>query len=652
MKKPFLGVAYYPEDWDESEIDYDVSMMKKAGIRCIRIAEFAWSEMEPEEGSFSFGWIHRVIDRAAGEGIKTVLGTPTATPPIWLTQKYPDIMVLNAQNVRARHGGRRNGCANHPKYLEYSMRIVEEMGKEFGGDPNVIGWQIDNEINRPSCECDYCKSAFHGYLQAKYGSIDALNRAWNTNVFSQRYTDFDQIPIPTVSWQNPHVRLEYQLFSGDTQSRFVGDQIDILKKYTQAPIGTDTMPTLAVDYESMCQKCDIMQFNHYDQPEALPVERFWFDFIRPQKEQPFWNTETSTCWNGSWRTAQSVKPYGFCRVNSWLPVALGGEANMYWLWRTHHGGHEIMHGALLYPSGRPYPIFDEVCRVADEFDQCSAFLTNTRVQSDVAMHFTGRAWNMFETQCVVDDFSYQKVLYESFYRPVSDCGIRPDLIMAGKALDSYRLLISSLLPTLEEGDLAVRISEWVKEGGVWIAGPMTDFRDACGARYIKAPYGMLEELTGARQAYEIPDRVGATGCQWKSGERFEGSWWYELFESDGDELATVSEGYPTLIGKSPLLRKKVGKGTVYLLGTVPSAEDMKQIIAMAAREAGVSMIAHEGELAIAPREGENVSGMVVLECAGKRGSIDLPEEMTDLLSGKACVGKIDIEPYGVLVLQK
>lgn len=311
-----------------------------------------------------------------------------------------------------------------------------------------------------------------------------------------------------------------------------------------------------------------------------------------------------------------------------------------------------MHGALLYPSGRPYPIFDEVCRVADEFDQCSAFLTNTRVQSDVAMHFTGRAWNMFETQCVVDDFSYQKVLYESFYRPVSDCGIRPDLIMAGKALDSYRLLISSLLPTLEEGDLAVRISEWVKEGGVWIAGPMTDFRDACGARYIKAPYGMLEELTGARQAYEIPDRVGATGCQWKSGERFEGSWWYELFESDGDELATVSEGYPTLIGKSPLLRKKVGKGTVYLLGTVPSAEDMKQIIAMAAREAGVSMIAHEGELAIAPREGENVSGMVVLECAGKRGSIDLPEEMTDLLSGKACVGKIDIEPYGVLVLQK
>ena len=268
------------------------------------------------------------------------------------------------------------------------------------------------------------------------------------------------------------------------------------------------------------------------------------------------------------------------------------------------------------------------------------------------MHFTGRAWNMFETQSVVDDFSYQKVLYQSIYRPVSDCGIRPDLIMAGKSLDSYRLLISSLLPSLEEGDLASRIAEWVKEGGVWIAGPMTDFRNACGARYTKAPYGIMEELTGVRQVYEIPDRVGATKCQWKSGERFEGSWWYELFEADGDELATVSEGYPTLIGKATLLRKRVGKGVVYLLGTVPSREDMKRIVAMAARDAGVEMIEHEGELAIAPREGEGVSGLVVLECMGAEGSITLPEPMTDLITGKTYSGKVDIEPYDVLVLQK
>ncbi len=652
MKKPFLGVAYYPEDWDVSEIDYDISMMQKAGIRCIRIAEFAWSEMEPEEGKFAFGWLHRVIDRAAEAGIYTVLGTPTATPPIWLTEQYPDMFVLNAQNVRARHGGRRNCCSNHPKYVEYSMRVVEEMGKEFGSDPHVIGWQIDNEINRPSCECDFCKAGFHKYLKEKYGTVEALNRAWNTNVFSQRYTGFEQIPIPTVSWQNPHVRLEYQLFSGAAQSRFVGDQIDILKKYTQVPIGTDTMPTLAVDYETMCEKCDIMQYNHYDHATDLHVERFWFDFIRPQKEHPFWNTETSTCWNGSWRTAQSVKPYGFCRVNSWMPIALGGEAAMYWLWRTHHGGHEIMHGAVLYPSGRPYPIFDEVRRVADEFDQCSEFLCNTRVKSEVAMHFTGRAWNMFEAQPIVDGFQYQKTLYERIYRPVSDCGLRPDLIMAGKSLEQYRLLFSSFMPTLEEGDLATRIAAWVKNGGVWVTGPMTDFRDACGARYTKAPYGILEELTGARQAYEIPDLIGETKSQWKSGEAFDGSMWYELFEADGDELATVSEGYPTLVGKATLLRKRVGKGTVYILGTVPSKEDMKRIAEMAARDAGVSVIAHEGDLAIAPREGEGVSGLVVLECVGKKGSVTLPEPMTDLLTGKIYSGKVDIEPYGVLVLQK
>lgn len=648
---PFLGVAYYPEAWDEAEISHDIDMMKKAGIRCVRMAEFAWSMMEPEPDCFSFAWLHRVIDRLAEAGIFVVLGTPTATPPIWLSQMDPEVMVLGPQHIRMRHGGRRHCCSNHPLYRARSLRIVEAMAKEFGADPQVIGWQIDNEINAADCRCDFCLRGFRQFLRKKYGTIDALNRAWNTRLFSQTYKDFDQIPLPEYGWHNPHIRLERILFDSATQSDFVGAQIDLLKRYTSAPIGTDTMPVNRIDYETLTAKCDIMQYNHYDRPQDLHIQRFWFDFIRPQKPLPFWNTETSACWNGSDQTEQSVRPYGFCRINSWLPVAFGGDANMYWLWRTHRAGHEMTHGALLSACGRPLHIFDEVRRVADEFAKCAPFLCGTRVVSQVGVHFTSLAWNMWETQPQVKGFVYAPALYDRIYAPIAAAGIRPDVIGAKKDLCGYKLLFSCLLPCLEEGDLPARIEAWVRAGGVWVVGPMTDIRNACGAQYTHAPYGMLEHLTGARQAYECPDREGQIVCRWADGTPFAGGTHYELFEPDPDGLAAVSEGYPTLIGKSVLLRKKVGRGVVYLLGTLPSAADMQKIVAMAARDAGVATLHTEGKVAVVPREGEAGRGLIVLECAGEEGAVDIGQTMTDMLTGKAYAGRVVLAPYDLLVLR-
>ena len=146
MKTPFLGCAYYPEDWDDSQLDCDIKMMKEAGITCARIGEFAWRKMEPARGRYEFGWLHRVVDALGAAGIAVVLGTPTATPPVWLGDAFPDVFVRHKEGTRAQHGGRRHCCSNNPHYLEASDQIVHAMGREFGKDPNVIGWQLDNEI--------------------------------------------------------------------------------------------------------------------------------------------------------------------------------------------------------------------------------------------------------------------------------------------------------------------------------------------------------------------------------------------------------------------------------------------------------------------------------------------------------------------------
>ena len=651
-RSPFLGAAYYPEDWGEDQIAHDIAKMREAGITCARMGEFAWSMMEPVEGQFDFAWLRRVIDRLDEAGIAVILGTPTATPPIWLSQKYPDVTVLNEHYVHVKHGGRRHCCSNHPAYLTYSMRIVEEMAKAFGDDERVIGWQIDNEINIQDCRCEHCQAAFRAYLQDKYGTIEALNKAWNLNLFNQHYNSFSEIPYPDYGWHNPHIKLELRLFQGQTQYRFVKAQIEILRRYTKAPIGTDTMPINKIDHEQLTEYCDIIQYNHYDPVEGLPTQRFWFDYMRTLGDRPFWNTETSTCWNGSVATPQTLKPYGFCRINSWLPVALGGEAAMYWPWRTHHAGHEMMHGSVLYASGRPMHTFPEVQQVAREFETCADFIKSTRVESEVALHFSSLSWNLFEYQALIKDFTYQPTLYKTFYRPIVKAGLRPDVIGPRHELTGYKVLFSPLMMTLEEGDLPERITAWVREGGIWVVGPMTDIRSAWGARYADRLYGMLESLTGVHPLYEIPDREGMIKCHEADGTPFGGSEWYELYEADEHTLATVSQGYPSLVGTSVLQRIPVGKGFVYLLGTLPEEGAMGRLLDGIIHEAALRRYEIEGEIAVVPRRGEEIEGLIVAECRGEAGAITLPEAMTDLLTGKTLEGRVALAPYDLLVLQK
>ena len=137
IKPPFLGVAYYPEDWDVSEIDKDIAKMLSIGINVARIGEFAWRKMEPRDGEFDFSWMHLVVEKLKDAGIGVVIGTPTATPPVWLTKKYPDMFAQYKNGRVMQHSGRRHACSNHPEYLKYSLRIVEKLAKEFGNDEAV-----------------------------------------------------------------------------------------------------------------------------------------------------------------------------------------------------------------------------------------------------------------------------------------------------------------------------------------------------------------------------------------------------------------------------------------------------------------------------------------------------------------------------------
>ncbi len=654
MQKIYLGANYYPEDWDETLIDSDIVKMKECGFNVVRIAEFAWKKMEPTPGNFCFDWLHNVVDKMRSAGIGVIMGTPTATPPHWLMKQYPDIATLSPSGVRTSHGGRRHCCSSHPEYLKYSKIIVEKLGEEFGADPGVIGWQIDNEIYawEPGCCCPYCQAEFHKHLREKYKSVEEINRAWNLNLFSQAYDDIDDIPVPVNTWHNPHIRLEWNLSQTKNHLNFVHMQAEILKRYTRAPIGTDTMPFNGFDYRELNQPLDVAQFNHYNTADNLTTAAMWMDYMKHFSKIPFWNTETQPCWNGSTSPGMPLLPEGFIYMNTWLPIMLGGGANLYWLWRTHWAGHELMHGAVLDTCGRYTHANGEIRHAARDFEKVNDLLCSTTAQSDTALLFTSLNWNIRKSQTINDSIRDDTGFVTDFYRRLLPVGIHPDVIDAREPLDGYKLLFSPSAYTLEDGDFQKRVIDWVKEGGVWVVGPLTDIRTAIGTKYQRAPYGFLEDLLDARLAYTIPYDNGQITMVNECGDTVKGHGIFELFDDGNfEKLLTVREGHSALIGKHAVIGRTVGKGYVILLGTIPDQKEFERLARLAADIAklDVDQVSRGGM--ITKRVSDERTVYIAAAIDGISCEYAFEGKRRDLLTDQIHEGKITLAPYQVAVLE-
>lgn len=654
MKRDILlGANYYPEDWDEDLIDFDIEKMKECGFNVVRIAEFSWKKMEPSEGAYSFTWLHNIVDKMRKAGIGVILGTPTATPPHWLLKKYPDMVTLSSSGVRTSHGGRRHCCSSHPEYQEYSRRIVEKMGEEFGSDPGVIGWQIDNEIYHwgHGCCCDYCQKEFHRHLVEKYGSVEAINAAWNLNLFSQAYDSIDDIPVPFNAWHNPHILLEWNLSQSHNHLRFVHMQANILKKYTKAPIGTDTMPVNGFDYRELNGALDVAQFNHYS--TDLADVAMWMDYMKNFSSRPFWNTETQACWNGSTSPGSDLLPEGFIYMNTWLPIMLGGEANLYWLWRTHWAGHELMHGAVLDTSGRFTYANGEIRHAAQDFTLVETYLTETKPVSDTALMMTSLNWNIRQSQEINRSIPNDTGYVGHFYKSLLSAGIHPNVIDAKEPLDAYRLLFTPTAYTLEEGDFVSRAVEWVKNGGVWVVGPLSDIRTAIGTKYKTSPYGALEEILSSKLAYILPHDQGMLTLENEQGDLVKGSGVFELFEAgDYEALLTVKEGHTPLLNTCAAFVRKVGNGAVLMLGTVPEEKELRRIMTKAAELADSETYRVSADVMVTKRVGDGKEVFIVATITSRGGEYAFEGKRLDLLTNTVYEEKITLLPYQVAVLTK
>ena len=646
MKKTYIGAAYYPELWDESEVEKDIERCKNLNINTLRIGEFAWSKMEPQEGQYDFAWLERILDRLYANGLYTVLCTPTCTPPRWLLNRYPEVIRVLSDGKKMQIVSRCHPCKSSEQMREKNRQIVTEMAMRFGKHPGVIGWQIDNELYpyQFGCYCENCRMGFQKSLKQKYETIENLNQSWGMYRWSLNYNSFDEIDPPPqggANWVHPSLCTAWWQYQCNLISSYVDEQAAILHTYSNAPVGTDMMPTNRLPYCRITKNLDVVQFNHYEPADALLEVDFNYDYLRTLKNRPFWVTETQVGWNGSEFSEFGYRPIGNCYVNTWLPIALGGEMNLYWLYRAHPNGHELAHGALFSTAGRPYRVSEEVRQASLDFEKCASVLENTKIRSDIAIHYSASAEIQFAFAPILKNFNYRTELLERFHRAFKHYNV--DLIDPEHDLNGYRVLLSPFLFHIDERTKE-KVKEWVAAGGTWIVGPMSDIMTECGSKYTNAPFSFLEEYAGVYVKYQKPIANSIFKARWENGDPVNIYDYYDalvpvnskkLIAYDGDEFG----------GYAVVTEKKVGLGRIILLGSVPSHETLRFLT-------GVEPIAEASDhIRLVERSGSEKI-IIALEQQHKEGYLMLNDSYYDLLHDRIITGKVTISPYEVLVLKQ
>lgn len=613
-----LGVCYYPEHWPVERWATDAALMREAGLEIVRIGEFAWTQMEPEEGRFDWEWLDRAVDTLAGEGLKIVMGTPTPTPPAWVVAQYPDVLPVDAQGRTRRFGSRRHVCANSPTYLRLTERIVTALAERYGRHPAVIGWQIDNEFgchDTARCYCDNCAAAFRGWLRGRYGTLGALNEAWGNAFWSQSYTDWEQIgpPILAVTEQNPSHVLDYWRFSSDAWVGYEALQARLLRGHggpTQFVTHNYMGNFPDLNYHKLAEPLDLVTWDSYPTgyaemaaeqlyapdearaPHAYDVgdpyvTGFCHAITRGVKQSPFWVMEQQ-CGNVNWSAYNTGVGPGAARLWTWHALASGAEAVVYFRWRACRYAQEQMHSGLRRHDGSADVGYEEVAalrgerRLMDEIEAapCAPEVAILNDYEDL--------WAV-QLQPHHRDFSYQRAQF-ALYRACQRLGIACDLVSPDADLAHYKLILAPAL-LLATDDLAQRLAEAAERGAHVVLGVRSGFKTASNVVTDLPLPGAFRELVGAevRAWHSLPPGVAyPLGLD---GEPMAAGTWAESLTPGPDAISVAQWTSGPFAGTAALTERAMGAGRAWYWGWQPSAMQALNVMRLLADRSGVTRLA-------------------------------------------------------------
>lgn len=666
-----LGVCYYPEQWDEQLWKEDLQRMKEHGIYIIRVAEFSWTLMEPKEGQFDFSFWDRFLKIAEVEKVKVIFCTPTATPPAWLTKKYPEVLNADGDGHLLQHGMRRHCNLTSPKYLELCGNLVKKMGEHFNRYSCVMGWQIDNEIN---CEIhDYYaesdQQAFREYLKEKYQTLDSFNEAMGTVFWNQTYTEWEEVYLARRSPSglgaaNPHLLLEQKRFVSQAAIHFIAHQALILRKTSENRFITTNGIFPDLDYQKLLEKgIDFICYDNYpnfayqagrkaDKKYDLKDRNSSFNLARVRSISPIFGIMEQQSGPGGWnsRMLQPAPKPGQMRLWVWQAIAHGVDFVSFFRWRTACAGTEIYWHGLNDYSNRPNRRLTELKQIYQEMttvNRLSVDLAGCPYEAGVAI-LTDYD-NTWDGESDIWHGPLRDFSMDGWFRALQHDHIPFDFVdfrdeTDVEVLSHYKLVIYPHAVILNS-ERVNKLKGYVDQGGTLIMGCRTGLKDIYGRCPMDAMPGPATELLGA-QVVDFTN-IGPYDQQelmeWE-GEQAEAPVFNDILEAlpeadiKGYFVHNYYDGCPALISK------EYGKGTTWYFGAGFSEDMAKLFLKKLEIQSPLQTIAE-----IPPEVEVAIRGdiLFLLNFAEVPKDIVMREKHVEILTGKEKLGKCMIEPYGV-----
>lgn len=668
LPKVFYGGDYNPEQFALNTLSDDIEMFHEAGIDIATVGVFSWALMQTDDTTYDFTWLDEVIDSLYRQGIYVCLATPTAVPPAWMVKRYPDILRVDFEGRQRKFGGRANFCPNSRSFRKYASQIAGRLAEKYHDHPAVLVWHVSNEY-AGACYCDQCEVEFRNWLRARYGSLEELNRVWNTRFWGHTFYDWDEIVVPnalTEQWGDrftnfQSMSIDYKRFNSDSLLACYRAERDSIRKYSKdIPVTTNLMGTFKdLDYFRWASEMDVVSWDSYPAYNTpVSVTAMNHDLMRGLKDgQPFMLMEQTPS-QQNWQPYNALKRPGVMRLWSYQAVAHGADTVMFFQLRRSRGACEKYHGAVIEHSGRmDTRVFREVAELGHELQILGDTLIDSRIDARVGILFDWDNWWAVEfSSGPSQDLSYLEQV-QRYYNAFHKKHIQVDMLHMDSDFSNYDVIVAPVLYMVKPG-VADRLKAFVESGGTFVTTFFSGIVDE-NDTVVEGGYpGELRDLLGI-WVEEIdallPDtsnRIVTREAAILPRQSYSCNLLCDLLHT---ETANVIADYGDDFykGMPAVTLNYYGNGQAWYMATNPDAEFLDDFVDHVCKLHGIEQrIVASDKVEIVTRRNDASFFTFLLNHGDAPELVDLGgDHYMDMLHGKPVDGQITISAKDTMILQ-
>ena len=655
VKKMLYGGDYNPEQWDEAVWEEDMRMFRLAGIDCVTLNVFSWAALQSDEVTYHFERLDKIMELVRKNNLKVVMATSTAAHPAWMAKKYPEVLRTEFNGMKRKFGSRHNSCPNSPVYQKYSVALARKLAERYGTYDNIVTWHISNEYGG-ECYCENCEKAFRVWLKEKYGSIEALNKAWNTSFWGHTFYDWDEIVVPNL--QSEHfaqdrttfqgISLDYRRFNSDSILQNYLREYEAVKAVTpHIPVTTNLMGFYkALDYQKWAGYMDVVSWDNYPDPTDPPaLVAMRHDLMRGLKQgAPFMLMEQTPSVT-NWQSYNLLKRPGDMRLISYQAVAHGADTVMFFQMRRSIGACEKFHGAVIDHVGTENTrVFREVSQLGEELKQLGDTTLDSRTPSKAAMLVDWDNWWALEYSAGPScDLKYMDEL-ANYYTALYDNNISVDIISAQDPLDDYKVVIAPVMYMTKPG-ADEKIRKFVSEGGTFVTTFLSGLVDEHDLVITGGYPGKLRDILGiwVEETDALPSYM-KNSFSWNGKDYDCGLICDIMHMENAQALACYDKDFYE--GTPVLSKNEFGKGHAYYVATRAGQDFYADFLNKVLEEQGVEPVFKPCKgVEITIRRKEETNFLFFLNHNTQETVLIAEKPGTDLLTGK------EYRPGDEIVLQ-